>query len=235
MVQFVILFLYFMLVSLSIILIGYYVSRYFNNLNKVYMNKKFCDVENLSLNDAEKRGFEGEKEVNSHLVTLLKKGEYYLPGLLIPSNGDRFAEVDGILITRRGIYCIEIKNWKGRINGFENDEMWYKSKKKFTKQVKNPVIQNKYHCAAIERYLHFDYKVKNCVIFYSTNDLSHIVSNCVFNLNTFDDFYFSKPQNVLSKRQIDYIYELLSIYRVTRNEMKAYREEIKAKYSSVEY
>ena len=210
-----------------IVFSGYITISYYDFLDR---EKSIQNVVRLKLlNDIEIKGFEGEQNVNSFMQSILRPGEYYLRNLLIPLDEQRKAEIDGVLISRKGIFCIETKNWKGRINGFEKDDMWYQTKCGRARQIKNPVFQNTYHCNAIEKALHFDYEINNCVILYSTLDLTHIVSNNVFNIESFKSYYLLRKRTI-SRREVRLACDRLCLYIATSDEIKKYREVVRSKF-----
>ena len=58
------------------------------------------------------------------------------------------AELDNVIVNRYGVFIIEVKNYKGRIVGFEDDCEWHKYKitdagNVYEKSVKNPIGQVK--------------------------------------------------------------------------------------------
>ena len=219
------------IVGSLIVLIGFVTLRYFDFLDRERRTQ--CDIdESVLSNSIEIRGQEGEQKVNRFMLSILKSGEYYLSNLLVPINDFKKVEVDGVLITRKGIFCIETKYWKGKIVGYEKDDMWYQTKCGKSRQVKNPLLQNSSHCKAIEKALYFDFAINNCVILYSTLDLNNIVSDHVYNLESFGEFYSSLNTSVISRRKIRLVYDRLSLYLATKEAIRKHKEEIKLKYTS---
>lgn len=219
-------------VALLIVFVGYLTLSYFEFLDRERrMHKTSNEID--SLNAVELKGFEGEEQTNNLMEHIIQPGEYYLRNLLIPVNEYKKAEIDGVLITRRGIFCIETKNWKGRLSGFDKDDMWYQRKCGKIKQLKNPVLQNEYHRAAIEKLLSFDYEVCNCVILSSTLDLNHIVSDHVYNLESFKNHYSSIRKRKLSRRKVCLVCDRLSLYLATSEEIKKHRDKIRARVAPI--
>ena len=72
----------------------------------------------------DRAGIVGEKRANYHLRTLLRNDEYLLTNLLLPLRNGEKTEIDAVLISRKGIFCIEIKHWVGHISGNDEDESW---------------------------------------------------------------------------------------------------------------
>ncbi len=101
-------------------------------------------------------------------------GEYYawrlfsaLPGpkrcfvaLLIPSRGAGFAEVDLLLITPKGLFCVEAKNRQGSFVAHQDlaegeDWVFVQGRRGDTRiqRVRNPFRQNEQHIGALTHYL----------------------------------------------------------------------------------
>lgn len=108
----------------------------------------------------------GEKIVDEHLRLLLREDEYLLANLLIPLGNGFDTEIDCVLISRKGIFCIEIKNWVGHISGSDEDESWlqkYDDPYMNDREHRNPAKQNKRHCAILNRVLYNRYDIDGAV------------------------------------------------------------------------
>jgi len=97
------------------------------------------------------KGLIGEKFVSKKLFKLNPVHYKILNDLLLPSSGNlNAAQLDHVIISNYGIFCIETKSYKGWIFGNANDKYWtqviYKHKEKFY----NPLRQNYVHTKAVE-------------------------------------------------------------------------------------
>lgn len=97
------------------------------------------------------KGLIGEKFVSRKLFKLDSAYYKVLDDLLLPSDGNLNAtQIDHIVISNYGIFCIETKSYKGWIFGNAYDKYWtqviYKHKERFY----NPLRQNYAHVKAIE-------------------------------------------------------------------------------------
>jgi len=97
------------------------------------------------------KGLIGEKFVSKKLFKLDPIHYKILNDLLLPSSGNLSAtQLDHVIISNYGIFCIETKSYKGWIFGNANDKYWtqviYKHKEKFY----NPLRQNYVHTKAVE-------------------------------------------------------------------------------------
>lgn len=173
-------------------------------------------------------GLEGEHRVNAHLKTLLKEDEYLLEHLLLPINNGHKTEVDSVLITRKGIFCIEIKNWSGHIYGNDDDETWLQKTRDPDKphiEHNNPVRQNDWHCFILEKLLSDKYELYCAVIFSHLEKKNSIFSYYTYTIKDFIDFYGNLEEE-LSVVEIKSIYDKLSPYVATAIELDEHKEYV---------
>ncbi len=183
----------------------------------------------------EKRGKEGEETCTQRLSRLLEDDEYLLTNLLIPTGRDRKTEIDAVLISRKGAFCIEIKNWVGHISGKQEDEYWwqqYDDPRKQDKKHRNPYLQNGKHCDKLEKIFKGKYKFENIVLFPQIEDRSNLYSDATFDLNGFIRGYRRLDNTSLKYHQIKEIYERLEKYQPTEEELKEFKQQISIKYKN---
>jgi len=78
-----------------------------------------------------------------------------LKGLYVESTNGRVTEIDGVALTRNGIYVIECKDYAGTIIGSKDDHDWtvvYDNGDRHT--LYNPIMQNNGHVTALSHVLH---------------------------------------------------------------------------------
>jgi hypothetical protein len=103
-------------------------------------------------------GQRGEKFVAKKLLQLDVAHYKVLNDLLLPSNGRlNTTQIDHIVVSNYGIFCIETKSYQGWIFGDANQEYWtqviYHHKERFY----NPLRQNYAHIKAVEELLKLKY------------------------------------------------------------------------------
>ena len=182
----------------------------------------------------DRAGLRGEKIVNYHLRPLLRQDEYLLANVLIPLKNGGKTEIDCILISRKGIFCIETKNWVGHISGNDEDEYWiqeYDDPYLSNRKHKNPVIQNDGHCAVLERLLNNRFKVYGAVIFAEIEDGLGIHSESAFSVYGFKRYFRELSEDDLFESELKQIYQKLLPYVATEEELKKHREEVKRRYN----
>ena len=183
----------------------------------------------------ERAGMWGEKLVNYHLRPLLREDEYLLANILLPLRNGHKTEIDCVLISRKGIFCIETKNWVGHISGNDESEYWlqeYDDPYMSDRQHKNPVKQNEGHCAVLERKLHNNYQVDNIVIFADLEDGWGIESDYAFTVRSFKDYYRELNDTELNPSQIKAVYQMLLPFVASPEELKKHREETRQRFNN---
>lgn len=96
------------------------------------------------------------------------------------------SQIDSVLICEYGVFCLEMKNWKGVVTT-TNDLDWKVTIDSYVKRYKNPVIQNEKHSAALKILLDnnlSDFKARNIpvynlVLFSENAILSNDMKDCV--------------------------------------------------------
>lgn len=97
---------------------------------------------------------QAEARVNEALCGLDMKSYVLFENVILPSNGNTaHTEIDHIVVSPYGIFCIETKSHSGAIYAYEKNKDWvqYIGKRKFT--FNSPQRQNYKHVSAIEALL----------------------------------------------------------------------------------
>jgi len=101
------------------------------------------------INKAQIKGFLGEKVFGIFSSIGLRKNDLIIKNVVIPAN-EGTTQIDQIVISKHGIFVIEIKNYKGWIFGEKTSRKWmqilYKTKNSF----QNPLHQNYKHIKSLE-------------------------------------------------------------------------------------
>lgn len=98
------------------------------------------------------RGKLGEHKVSKLLKRLTKKEGFFINNLtIVNETSSKTHQIDHVLISSKGVFCIETKNYAGRIYGNDNSREWTqvlnygKVKNKFY----SPVKQNETHILSL--------------------------------------------------------------------------------------
>ena len=186
----------------------------------------------LSVRSSDFAGEWGETLANFHLRPLIRSDEYLLNNLLIPLSNGHNTEIDCVMITRRGLFCIETKRWSGHIEGADNDEDWiqkYDDKRRANKLHKNPVKQNENHCDILARFLDYKYNVDNIVLFINLEDGSGINSEYVFTPRQFKHYY-NELDDELNINDIEAIRNRLVGCIAGKEQLEEHKRDIQRRY-----
>ena len=99
----------------------------------------------------------GEEKATEDIKRVLRKEDHILTNVKVSYEG-RPAEFDNIVVNKYGVFIIEVKSYKGRLYGTEDDYEWEKFKddnygNTFEKNVKNPIRQVKRQVYILAKYL----------------------------------------------------------------------------------
>lgn len=107
----------------------------------------------VGANFASLKGSYGEKQVSKLLQSLDRDRYTLLNDLYIPRKNGTTTQIDHVLISDKGLFVIETKNYNGWIFGSQNSKYWtqviYKRKEKFY----NPIWQNSGHIKELRHFL----------------------------------------------------------------------------------
>lgn len=131
----------------------------------------------LKVNYPKFRGYMGEFWVKLELKKLSKE-EYIVLNDIVLNIDNATHQIDHIVLSKYGIFVIEMKNYYGMIIGSEYKDKWtqYLGKNKF--HFKNPIHQNYGHIKALSKLLKTDESYFTSIICFSNQ------SNLKVNTNT---------------------------------------------------
>lgn len=100
------------------------------------------------------RGIQFENEAFNKIAEELNANyifDYYLIQDVAYKGMNRYEQVDCMLICSYGIYCFEMKNWKGDVKP-SNEDKWpiYMYGRRTNREFPNPIRQNERHCAYLK-------------------------------------------------------------------------------------
>ena len=171
------------------------------------------------------KGFIGETMISINLKKLIKKQGFVINNLIIEEN-DKSNQMDHILISKKGIFCVETKNYSGTIYGDDKRKEWTQVFN-FGKQKYNfysPVIQNKNHIRSFNNMIK-DYNINNVLIFYN-NNIDNIDSKYVYTVKSFKKYYLSL-NDIITEEDVNKIYSILKNIKDNQISNKKHLENIK--------
>ncbi|WP_339063485.1 nuclease-related domain-containing protein [Tepidibacillus marianensis] len=132
----------------------------------------------MEIYDYYSREFGGEKSISK--AKKLPDDYLILNDVTVKVN-DKEVQIDHILVSPYGVWCVETKSHLGRIYGKEQDKNWTQKKKSdggkiYTKSFYNPVTQNAVHSRRVEDFLKqkigLNVPVKSVIVFTSADQLN---------------------------------------------------------------
>lgn len=163
-------------------------------------------------------GARGERRVFRLLKNL--PDEYCILNDVTIRYGDQEAQIDHVLVSIHGIWCIETKDHVGWIYGNDRWHEWTQTKRSsggriYKKRFHSPVKQNYVHCIKLQNYLYLklgvDVSIKSIVVFTSAERLEVESSTLVVSPRELTETILSwDPDQELSEEQVEKLAELLS-------------------------
>lgn len=95
----------------------------------------------------------GQHDISYKLKRLGRAHYTALSDILLPSHGGRISttQIDHLVVSTYGIFCIETKTLSGSIEGEAGNRYWTQNLSRKSYQVYNPLWQNYGHIKALER------------------------------------------------------------------------------------
>ena len=176
-------------------------------------NKKPTTYKPWIFESPEKRaGRQGEHIATESIKGVLREGDYLFTNVSVSCDGKR-TELDDVVVNKYGVFIFEVKNYKGRLYGDEDDFNWIKYKddgygNTFVKEVKNPIKQMKRQIYILAKYLDcFHVWVEGYVILIRGNN--PVQSKYLLgNIEDIDRVIHISGRNRLSKKTVDSIRQM---------------------------
>lgn len=117
------------------------------------------------------KGKVGEMRVSSKLNPLIfgRVEHRQIDGLILVDKNGRSHQIDHVEIRENGIFCIETKNYAGRILGNAEDRSWTQLVGRQKNTLGNPVRQNNSHVYHVKEALGGKYRVNSVVVMVKNN------------------------------------------------------------------
>lgn len=117
------------------------------------------------------RGAAGERKVTSKLNPLIfgRVEHKQMNDLILRDDFGKTHQIDHVEIRHNGIFCIETKNYAGRILGSEENQCWTQILPRVRNQLPNPIKQNKSHVYHLNRALRGRYKIHSVIVMVQNN------------------------------------------------------------------
>ncbi len=177
------------------------------------------------------RGFMGEFWVRQELKKLPRDRYKILNNIIIEENNNTH-QIDHIVVSKFGIFVIEMKNYYGLILGDEYKNKWIQYLGKKKSYFQNPIHQNYGHIKALEKLLNLNNNFFISIVCFSNQaKLKVTVKDNVVHL----DYLIKTIKNyrdIIDDFDIDTIYDkIISLNITDKSERKKHVKNIRTKIS----
>jgi hypothetical protein len=170
------------------------------------------------------KGRSGENFVSGKLDRLDPLKYKILNDIMLPSRGNSTStQIDHIIISNYGIFCIETKSHKGWIFGSANQEYWTQVIFRYKGRFYNPLRQNYAHTRAIEDLLgtsRLKKKIVSLVIFTHADKLKVSGTDSVGYAHDILRKIESHYESIFSDSERDEIFDLLATSNILDNKTR---------------
>ena len=186
------------------LLLGVFFFFYLKEEKKAKKLKRYSSCE-------EKKGIEFERDIINEIKKSQPKAKI-LTNIIIP-NGVKggTTEIDVLVLTEKGFYCLECKNYSGLVVGKPEDKKWtIFYNKDYKKTFYSPIEQNKRHIMCLRKMFPKFY-FHNIVVFSNTTKLSDVLWKNK-DVMTFNGFKWFISKGLSNKKSIETESVVESVY-----------------------
>ncbi|UUD34897.1 NERD domain-containing protein [Mycoplasmopsis caviae] len=164
-------------------------------------------------------GFRFEAKVRNKLLTIAKDKNYkYLNGGLFKYGQSQMFELDGILISNKAVFIIEVKYFVGQLSGDASAvELELKTKGNKILKFKNPLIQNFKHIQHFYKMCGFNFPVFSLVI---------LPTGSSFNINNLESWALVTTEDQVANLLDDVAKDMSEDRDLTKDELLLINESV---------
>jgi len=176
------------------------------------------------LNYSRIKGEFGERFIAGKLSRLDPNHYKVFNNLLLPCRSNStMTQIDHVVVSSYGIFCIETKNYNGWIFGDAKQEYWTRVIYRYKDRIRNPMWQNYGHIKAIQdlvRNVNPNILIIPFVAFPSTEKLKISGTNCVGRGKDLIDKIESYKREVITDIERDKIFTILENANIKDEEVR---------------
>lgn len=194
--------------------------------DKEYKSSAYYQVTNRSYFSIRRDiGLYGEYHTYLQLKHFEEKGAKFLFNLYIPKGREETAEIDIVMICRKGLFVFESKNYSGWIFGDETQKNWYQTLptgkgRSHKESFYNPIMQNNSHIKHLKTFLGRQLPMHSIIVFSERCTLKsiHLTNENVQVINrnrvstVVSNIWQRLSNDSLTDNEVDGIYKLLYPY-----------------------
>ncbi len=139
--------------------------------NKEYKKGAYYQITQLPyINVKQDTGRYGEYLTYKHLKPFEADGAKFLFNVYIPKEGGETTEIDVLMLSSKGVFVFESKNYSGWIFGSETQNNWYQTLPKgygqsHKERFYNPIMQNQSHIKHLSTFLGEQLPTRSIIVF----------------------------------------------------------------------
>ncbi|MBI3739219.1 MAG: NERD domain-containing protein [Chloroflexi bacterium] len=179
----------------------------------------------------------GEASVRNLIVSNFKAPNYYLLNNVTIPFQDGTTQVDHILVSTKGIFVIETKQYSGWIFGNGDSGQWTQVLYRVKSRFQNPLRQNYRHIKTLQQLLDFLPKeqIRSIVVFAGSAVFKSTMPNGVIYLNQLANYLSTFQEDVISINCVEFCVGRLECkrYEITRMTDIQHRAYLARKFNDV--
>ncbi len=148
----------------------------------------------------------GEAAVRKVITSNFKSPNFHLLNNVTIPFQDGTTQIDHVLISTKGVFVIEVKNYSGWIFGNEKSKQWMQSIYRVKSQFQNPIHQNFHHVIAMQQLLEFLPKeqIHSIVVFSGSAEFKSPIPKGVFYLRQLSNHLNTFQEDVISLNRLEF-------------------------------
>ena len=211
----------FLLDPIILIPIIIYVCVYYYRVKK-YKEETYYKITHVSYYSAtHDTGRYGEYLIYKKLKEFEQQGAKFLFNIYVPKKDEETTEIDVIMISRKGLFVFESKNYSGWIFGSDNQRYWYQTlptgrRKSHKEKFYNPIFQNNTHIKYLKSLIGENYPFHSIITFSERCTLKDINlhKSDVSVINRYQVFstiasIYNNTEDLLTDMQVEEVYNTL--------------------------
>lgn len=194
--------------------------------NKKYKEETYYKITNIGyFRVRHDTGRYGEYLTYKYLKKFEEQGSKFLFNIYVPKKEEETTEIDVLMISSKGLFVFESKNYSGWIFGSDNQKYWYQTlssgrRRSHKEKFYNPVFQNNTHVKYLKSLIGNELPIYSIITFSDRCTLMNVnIKNSNVNVinryqvyNLISSIYNNNPDDILSADQINEIYNKLYPY-----------------------
>jgi restriction system protein len=176
----------------------------------------------------------GEASVHKIIITNFSPPQYHLLNNVTIPFRHGTTQIDHILVSTKGIFVIETKNYSGWIFADEKSKQWTQVLYRVKSRFQNPIHQNYLHVKAIQQLFDFLPKeqIHSVVVFTGSGQFKTSIPKGVYYLGQLVEFLKTFQDDVISLNRVEFCVGRIECkrYEVTKMTDVQHRDYLSQKF-----